>query len=170
MGRWLTAGLAVLVAGLAVSAVWLGAGRSAARQDEWDRREAVRAATVHAAALLTLDHRTVDEDVRRLVETSTGQARDGYVKGRAAMRQAALEREVSQTGVLRAAGLVSMSAEGRAAEVLVVGDALIRWGADGGSDKDGGRREGPEERAYRWRMEVTKVGNRWLVSRSELVQ
>ncbi|GLW96333.1 hypothetical protein Misp02_04200 [Microtetraspora sp. NBRC 16547] len=162
MGRALIAGLAVLVAGLAAAAVWAGTSRNAAQADERDRRAAVQAATVHAAALLALDHRTVDQDVKRLIDTSTGQARDGYVKARAALRQATLEREVSQTGVLRAAGLVSMAGEGRTAEVLVVGDALIRWEAD---DK-----HRPEERLYRWRMEVTKAGGRWLVSRSELVQ
>ncbi|WP_433353038.1 hypothetical protein ACQP25_07080 [Microtetraspora malaysiensis] len=171
MRRALIAGLTVLVAGLAAAALWLGAARNAAQQDERDRRAAVRAAAVHAAALLTLDHHTVDQDVARLVATSTGQARDGYVKGRDAMRQTALQREVSQGGVLRAAGLVSMAAGGRSAEVLVVGDALIRWGADGkrgGGDLSGAGE--PEERAYRWRMEVAKVGDRWLVSRAELVQ
>ncbi|WP_066933660.1 hypothetical protein [Microtetraspora fusca] len=171
MGRALMVGLTVLVAGLAAAALWLGAARNAARQDERDRQAAVRAAAVHAEALLALDHRTVDQDVARLVATSTGQARDGYMKGRDAMRQEALQREVSQTGVLRAAGLVAMSDGGRSAEVLVVGDALIRWGADG--KKRGGDSNAPgkpEERAYRWRMEVAKVGDRWLVSRAELVQ
>ncbi len=162
MGRTLITGLAVLVAGLAAAAVWAGTSRSAAQADERDRRAAVQAATVHAAALLALDHRTVDQDVKRLIDTSTGQAREGYVRGRAAMRQATLEREVSQTGVLRASGLVSMDGERHTAEVLVVGDALIRWEAD--------NKDAPEERLYRWRMEVTEVGDRWLVSRSELVQ
>jgi Mce-associated membrane protein len=55
-----------------------------------------------------------------------------------------------------------MAEDRRTAEVLVAGDAVIRWAR--------GRKGEPEERLYRWRMEVTKVDGVWLVSKAEPVQ
>lgn len=43
---------------------------------------------------------------------------------------------------------------------MVVGDAVIRWE---------GSKSAPQERFYRWNMEMTKVEGVWLVSKAELV-
>jgi Mce-associated membrane protein len=65
---------------------------------------------------------------------------------------------VVQTAVLRSVGLVSM--RGSTAEVLVVADVVIRWE---------GREEPPQERFYRWKMQVAKVGGAWLVAKEEQI-
>ncbi|GAA3128087.1 hypothetical protein [Nonomuraea salmonea] len=56
--------------------------------------------------------------------------------------------------MLRATGLVSMTAT--TARVLVVADVEIRWE---------GSRSAPQERYYRWQMDLTKSGGQWLVSK-----
>jgi Mce-associated membrane protein len=74
------------------------------------------------------------------------------------MRETATANKTLQTGALRAVGLVSF--EGTRARVLVVGDALLTWDESG---------KAPQERFYRWTMEVTKTRGAWLVSKAELV-
>ncbi len=160
MGRALIIGLGALVAVLAAVTFWVGTSWNAARAAADDREAAVRAAATYGVNLLSLSHRTIDQDIKRILDTSTGQARADYARTESAVKAATLKNKVVQTGVLRGSGLVSM--DGRTAEVLIVGDAVIRWGK--------GKKVSPEERFYRWRMEVTKVGDVWLVSKSELVQ
>ncbi|WP_433499593.1 hypothetical protein ACQP1K_04430 [Sphaerimonospora sp. CA-214678] len=153
-------GLVILVVGLAGVALWVRAARDASWEAAQARQAAVRAAAAHAVGLLSLNHRTVDEDLKRVLVTSTGRERERYADGQAALKAATLKNKVVQTGVLRASALESADA-GRA-RVLIVADAVIRW--------EHGEKTAPEERFFRWRMEVSKVSGRWLVSDSELVQ
>ncbi|MEZ0072917.1 hypothetical protein [Planotetraspora sp. GP83] len=161
MRRALIIGLAVLVAALAGALVLVGKSRDAARAAEDDRQAAVRAAAAHAVDMLSLNHRTVDEDMNRVIATSTGPERERYTANRAALKEATLKNKVVQTGVLRATGLASMGADRQSAEVLIVADAVIHW--------EDGKNAAPEERFYRWRMKVSKAGGLWLVSQSEAV-
>ncbi|MEV4104563.1 hypothetical protein AB0J42_30330 [Nonomuraea sp. NPDC049649] len=150
--------LAVLTALLAAAAVWLGGqGRDAqARAD--DREAALRAASTHAMNLLSLNHETVDADVHRILTSSTGAARAAYEAAADELVRTTRKNKVVQEGVVRAAGLESLSGGG--ARALVVADVVIRWD---GSD------EAPQERFYRWRMELSKVQGVWLVAKAEQV-
>ncbi|MEU6410843.1 hypothetical protein [Microbispora sp. NPDC046933] len=158
----LTILLAVSVVVLAGTAYWLRGAVSGEEELAADRQAAVRAAAAHAVSLLSLDHRTVDDDIKRVLATSAGPEREEYDRGRDALKAAALKNKVVQTGVLRGAALASMSGDRRTAQVLIVADAVVHW--------EDGRKTPPEERFYRWRMEVTRASGLWLVSRSELVQ
>ncbi|WP_239117061.1 hypothetical protein [Planotetraspora phitsanulokensis] len=162
MRRALVVCLLLVTVALAGAVVWAGGARDAARAAQDDRRSAARAAAVHAVSLLSVDHRTVDDDMKRILATSTGEEREEYARNEAALKKATVDNKVVQTGVLRATGLASMAADHRRAEVLIVADAVIHW--------EDGRDAAPEERFYRWRMEVTKAGGAWLVSKAELVQ
>ncbi|GAA5088779.1 hypothetical protein GCM10023259_103090 [Thermocatellispora tengchongensis] len=133
----------------------LGAARAAAE----DRRAAVRAAGVHGVNLLSISHTTVDRDIARLLGSSTGAVRRAYEQRSAEMKDTTVTDKVVQTGVLRSAGLVSIA--GATAQVLVVADVVIRWE---------GSKTPPQERYYRWKMEVTKAGGAWLVSKVEPIQ
>ncbi|SDQ82759.1 hypothetical protein [Thermostaphylospora chromogena] len=124
-----------------------------------DRRAAVQVAKAHAMHLMSISHDSVDQDIRRLLATSTGPAKEAYTRNAAKLKATTVDDKVVQTGVLRAAGLVSM--EGGVARVLVVADVLIRWE---------GSKTPAQERFYRWDMKVTKVGGTWLVSEAEQVQ
>ncbi|MDA0635008.1 hypothetical protein OUY22_16435 [Nonomuraea sp. MCN248] len=150
--------LAVLAALLAGAAVWLGAqGREAqARAD--DRQDALRAASTHAMNLLSLHYETVDADVHRILTSSTGAARTAYEAAAGELVRTTRKNKVIQEGVVRAAGLESIS--GNTARALVVADVVIRW--DGSDDA-------PQERFYRWRMDLAKTGGVWLVAKAEQV-
>jgi Mce-associated membrane protein len=152
--------LAVLVAVLAATLVRVRADLGEARAAADDREAALRAAGAHAVSLLSVDYRTVDQDMRRILATSTAQARDGYIKNAAPLKRTTIGSRVIQEGALRSAGLVSMSAARDSAEVLVVADGVIRWA---------GGKAAPQERYYRWDMRLTKIGNSWLVAKAEQV-
>src|SRR5690606_30260927 len=72
-----------------------------------DRRAAVQVAKAHAMHLMSISHDSVDQDIRRLLATSTGPAKEAYTRNAAKLKATTVDDKVVQTGVLRAAGLVS---------------------------------------------------------------
>ncbi|SDM84686.1 hypothetical protein [Nonomuraea jiangxiensis] len=161
------AGLAVRPAGILISAlsavlavlvatgVWIAAQARDEQGRAGDKEAALLAAGTHAKNLISLDYRTADADVRRILETSTGTARAEYAANAAKLKSTTIANKVVQHGVLRATGLTSLT--GSTAKVLVVADVEIRW--EGSSSA-------PQERYYRWSMDLTKVGGGWLVSKA----
>ncbi|MCW2878071.1 MAG: hypothetical protein JWQ95_2171 [Sphaerisporangium sp.] len=154
------AALLVLVAVLGTAWVRIGGDLDGARSAALDRFAAVQAAQRYALSLMAIDYRTVDRDVRRVLDSSTGQARDEYAKGAERLKAATRLNKATQTGVVRAAGLVSVDGPRSIARVLVVADSVIRWE---------GAKTPPQDRFYRWSVEVTKVGGAWWVSKLEQV-
>lgn len=157
--RILIAALSGVLAVLVGSGVWIAAQAREEQGRAGDRRAALRAAGTHAKNLISLDYKTVDADVKRIIESSTGEARKEYEATAAKLKSTTVENKVVQHGVLRATGLVSMT--GTTAKVLVVADVEIRWD---------GSKSPPQERYYRWSMEVTKAGGVWLVSKAVQVK
>ncbi|WP_049563276.1 hypothetical protein [Nonomuraea sp. SBT364] len=160
LNRLLAAAVALLAAALA----WLVVQDRDA-QAAWDDRQAVLlAARTHAVNLLSLDHETIDADVARILATSTGAARAEYEAGADKLKSTTKADKVVQEGVVRATGLVSIDGDaggdgddGGTARALVVADVEIRWD---GSDSP------PQERFYRWQMDLAKVKGVWLVSKA----
>ncbi|MEV0596784.1 hypothetical protein [Nonomuraea cavernae] len=151
----LVAVLAVLAVLLVGAGVWIGAQARDEQARADDRRAVLDAAGTHAVNLLSLHYKTIDTDVRRILATSTGGAREEYESNLQRLKSTTVANKVKQEGVLRATGLVSLS-EG-SASVLVVADVDIRWE---------GSKTPPQDRFYRWSMELTKVGSVWLVSKA----
>lgn len=150
--NWL---LAAAVALLGAAATWLVIQDRDA-QAAWDDRQAVLlAARTHAVNLLSLDYRTIDADVARILATSTGAARAEYEAGAGKLKDTTKSGKVVQEGVVRATGLVSIGP--RTAKALVVADVQIRWD---------GSRNAPQERFYRWEMDLARTGGVWLVSKA----
>ncbi|MCG5217124.1 hypothetical protein [Streptosporangium sp. KLBMP 9127] len=147
--------LALLAAG---GLFWVSGDLREAQAATQERQAAIRAAGTYAVNLLSVNHKSVEGDIERVLATSTGVAKKAYASEAARLKKVTLDDKVMQTGVLRSVGLVSM--RGGTASVLVVADAVIRWE---GSD------EAPQELFRRWSMEVTKVGGTWLVSKAEQV-
>ncbi|SEN44058.1 hypothetical protein [Nonomuraea pusilla] len=146
--------LSAVLALLAGAGVWISAQARDEQAKAGDRQAAMLAAGTHAKNLISLDYRTVDADVRRIIDTSTGGARTEYESTAEKLRSTTRTNKVVQHGVLRATGLVSLG-DGTA-RVLVVADVEIRWD---------GSKSAPQERFYRWSMDLTKVGGAWLVSK-----
>jgi len=147
--------LAIVVVLLAAVVAWLVVQEREAQARLDDRQAARLAAGSHAVSLLSLNHKTVDADMHNILATSTGAARAGYVAGARRLKDTTRANKVVQEGVLRAAGLVSLS--GGTAKALVVADVEIRWDDSG---------KPPQERFYRWAMDLTKVEGVWLVSKA----
>ncbi|RCG31859.1 hypothetical protein DQ384_10075 [Sphaerisporangium album] len=161
--RWrslVAALLVVLLAILGVAWVRVGGALDDARAAAADRVAAIRAAERYALTLMAVDYRTVDRDVQRVLDSSMGQARAEYERDAERLKAATREHKAVQTGVVRAAGLVSMDAGRAGARVLVLADAVIRWE---------GTKTPPQERLNRWSMEVTKSRGAWWVSKLERV-
>ncbi|TDD09580.1 hypothetical protein E1294_46860 [Nonomuraea diastatica] len=152
--RILIAALSGVLVALVGTGVWLAAQARDERARADDKQAALQAASTHAINLISLDHRTVDDDMKRILDTSTGLARAEYEADAGKLRSTTIANQVVQHGVLRATGLVSLTEA--AAKVLVVADVEIRWD---GSDNP------PQERYYRWSMDVTRTGGAWLVSK-----
>ncbi|MEU1392095.1 MULTISPECIES: hypothetical protein [unclassified Nonomuraea] len=152
--RILVAALSVTLAALVAAGVWISLQARDAQALADDRQAALLAAGTHAKNLVSLDYKTADADVQRILDTCTGGARTGYQAIAGKLKSTTVANKVVQHGVLRATGLVSMS--GGTAKVLVVADAEIRWD---------GSKSPPQERFYRWTMDVTKAGGVWLVSK-----
>ncbi|MFF5212910.1 hypothetical protein [Streptosporangium sp. NPDC000396] len=150
--------MGVLIAVLLAAAFWVGRDLRDAQATADDREAAVWAARTHVLSLLSVSHQSVDADIKHILDTSTGVAKAEYAKNATALKEETIKNKVLQVGALRAAGLVSL--KGDTAQVMVVGDGLIRWD---------GSKKAPQERFYRWNMEVTKVTGVWLVSRAEQV-
>ncbi|MEV4112370.1 hypothetical protein [Nonomuraea sp. NPDC049695] len=157
--RILIAALSGVLAVLVGSGVWIAAQAREEQGRAGDKQAALLAAGTHAKNLVSLDYKTVDADVKRILDTSTGTARAEYEANEARLKSTTVGNKVIQHGVLRATGLVSMA--GATAKVLVVADVEIRWD---------GSKSPPQERYYRWSMEVTKVGGVWLVSKAVQVK
>jgi Mce-associated membrane protein len=153
--RVLTGVLVLLVVLLGAAVVFLRGQDLAEQARADDRRAALEAAGAHAVNLISLDYKTVDADMGRILATSTGVAKEEYEANAAKLKSTTLENKVVQHGVLRATGLVSMTE--LTARVLVVADVEIRWE---------GSKTPKQERFYRWSMDVTKAKGVWLVSRA----
>lgn len=152
--RILIAALSGVLAVLVGTGAWIAAEARDEQGRAGDRRAALDAAGAHATSLMSLDYRTVDADMRRILDTSTGAAKSEYSANAGRLKTTTVDNKVVQTGVLRATALASLTAT--AARVLVVGDVEIRWD---GSDSP------PQERYYRWQMDLAKTGAGWLVSK-----
>ncbi|NUW45684.1 hypothetical protein HT134_37055 [Nonomuraea rhodomycinica] len=154
-GRPLILAMSALLVVLAVAGLWIGAQERDAQARADDREAALRAAGSHAVNLLSLHYKTVDADARRILDSSTGAAREEYEANLGRLKSTTVANKVVQDGVLRATGLVSMT--GSAARVLVVADVDIRWE---------GSKAPPQDRFFRWSMDLVKVGGVWLVSKA----
>ncbi|GAA3842335.1 hypothetical protein GCM10022226_76210 [Sphaerisporangium flaviroseum] len=152
--------LLVLVAALGTEWVRVGGDLDEARAAARDRMAAIQAAERYALSLMAVDHRTVERDVQRVLDASIGQAKDEYARGAERLKEATRLNKAVQTGVVRAAGLVSMDGPRNTARVLVVADSVIRWE---------GAKTAPQDRFYRWSVEVAKVRGAWWVSKLEQV-
>jgi Mce-associated membrane protein len=121
--------------------------------DRADRRaEVLHAARQQAVNFTTLDHRTLDRDLRRVLDGSTGSFRAEFAAGTTDLRGLVTANKAVSRGEVLEAGIVS--ADDDSARVLVVADSTVTNTAS----------EQPERRHYRIQMDLQRSGGRWLVS------
>ncbi|TMR89448.1 hypothetical protein [Nonomuraea basaltis] len=153
--RILITALSGVLAVLVGTGVWIAAQARDEQGRAGDKEAALLAAGAHAKNLISLDYRTVDADLQRILDTSTGAARAEYAATADKLKSTTVKSKVVQHGVLRATGLVSLA--DATAKALVVADVEIRWD---------GSKSAPEERYYRWSMDLRKAGGVWRVSKA----
>ncbi|WP_030173356.1 hypothetical protein [Spirillospora albida] len=149
--------LSVLAIGAAVAVGVLGVQLMQKRGEQDQRERAVQSARQMGVNLMTLDHATAKRDLDRIVAGSTGD-----LKNKLGTQSKALLDQLAKTGAKSTvsqvdAALVSM--DGDSAEVMVSLNGIVT----NAKVKDGA------PRAYRYLMDLTRTGDRWLVSEMEMV-
>ncbi len=142
----------VLVAGLVLG---FQVRRDAA--DATARADALSAARSSALNLTSIDQEAFAEDVAAVLDGATGEFRSDFAARAGDLEQLLTENEVIAEGRVLEAGLVR--SDRNSATALVVVDSTVRNTAT------------PDGRvnSYRMRLELEKVGDRWLTSVLEFV-
>jgi Mce-associated membrane protein len=157
IGRLLAAVLTVAVIGLAVAAGWLGLSVWRAREAADRAAGAEQAARQTAVNLVSIDYRTVQQGIDRVISGMTGEVKDQWATQAKTVVDTATKNQATSTVEAVRAGVVS--ADGDSAEVIVSVTAVtsspkVKQGAP---------------RYYRFSMDLKRVDGRWLVSKLGLV-
>lgn len=122
-----------------------------------DRAAALRAASAEVEALITVSAGSSKADLQRLLDGATREFRKDLQAQAATFRSALRSGGVTATGEVTSAGVVKL--DGDRARLLVAAQGTVA----------NDRTDGAEPRQYRVRVDVERVGGRWLVSRLEFV-
>lgn len=127
------------------------------RADEAQRQLVLQAARQQALNFTTIGYKTVDQDITRVIGGATGDFKASYQQNRNTIKQTVTKNRSTSKGEVLDAGLVSIDSD--SAVALVVADASVTNVAY----------KKPTLRNYRMRLDLAKVGDRWLVSDIEFV-
>ncbi|TQM71668.1 Mce-associated membrane protein [Actinomadura hallensis] len=149
--------LGVLVVALVVATGVLGVRTWQGKKEADERAKAVQAARQMGVNLMSLDHETAQQDLDRIVAGTTGELKNKFsTQSKVLLDQLSKTQAKSVVDKVEA-GVVSIDDD--SAEVMVslngtVTNPKVKEGAP---------------RAYRYLMDLTRVGDRWLVSELEVV-
>ena len=151
-----------------VLVVWLGAfairgsvaapGRTPAEESSEELSDIRQAARAEAVAFLTLDHRRMDEVTARVLSGATGPFKKQYASSVKALKQAAVSQDSLAKGYVKEIGVGTFDRD--SATVFVSAGSKV---------KNKGTKGKVEDRTWRMMFNMTKVGDRWLVSQLEFV-
>jgi Mce-associated membrane protein len=127
-----------------------------ARAEDQRREDILQAARQQGVNITTLDYRSVDKDLSRVLAQSTGTFRKEFESGTKDLTDLVVKNKAVSTGEVLAAGIVT--ADSDSARVLVVADATV-----GNSATDTGTAQ-QQVRHYRMQLDMVRSGNRWLTS------
>jgi Mce-associated membrane protein len=120
-------------------------------------RAAAAAAKTKVLALTTLSASSTDRDIARLLKGVTPSFRAQFQDQAQAFRQALISQKVESTGVVNSVGVSSL--KGKRATVIVAAVGTVT----------NARSPKPQQRAYRLKLEMRRVGSAWLVNAMEFV-
>ena len=155
--RILVVVLSVAVAGLLAGTGWLGfrVWQNGGEADDW--AQARQSARQMGVNLLTLDSKTGQQDLDRIVTGSTGDLKDELSSQSKVFLDQLNKTKAKSTVTDVEAAVVSIDDD--SAEVMVSLNGTVT----NEKVKNG------VTRAYRYLMQMTKVDDRWLVSQLEMV-
>jgi len=145
------------VVGAVVAVVVLSLRLHDANDTSTQREEILQAARQQGINLTTLDHRSVDEDIERVLASATGTFKEEFAAGTKDLTDLVVENEAVSTGEVLEAGIVT--ADSDSARVLVVVDSTVSNSATGEE----------QVRHYRMQLDLALSGTRWLTSDLEFV-
>lgn len=145
--------LVLLVAALLASTIVLGLRALGASEAAQDRDGAINAARQTALNMMTLDYKTINEDMQRVLSGTTGVFKDQYASNSATFVEEITKTQANSQAEVLSAGLTGGDED--SAEVIVAVSALVTSPAV------------PEgaPRYMRFVLEVTKTDGKWLVSK-----
>jgi Mce-associated membrane protein len=148
--------LAILLAALVAFGVleYLKYRDEGQKQDQ--RTAAVTAARLEALNLTTIDYKTTDAAVARILAGATGTLQTQFTAQRSQLGPLLAGTKSTSIGSVLEAGLVKLS--GKSAEVLVAVDATVT------TQQPPTAQPRSTVKHYRMSLKLQRVGNRWLVS------
>jgi Mce-associated membrane protein len=159
-GRWaritvLVLGVVVIVLAVVASMLGVSVWRAKDRADQQARAE--QSARQTAVNLASIDYRTVQQGIDRVLSGMTGEVKNQWATQAKTIADTATKNQATSSVQSVRAGVVSM--DGDSAEVIVAVTAVttspkVKQGAP---------------RYYRFSMDLTRSGDRWLVSKLGLV-
>jgi len=148
---WSIGALSVVLAGLLVGiVVLLGSGESADEGLTAAQHEVAGAARAEALAFLTVDHRTMDVVVERVLDGATGEFKDQYESQSRRLTREATRTRATSAGEVVALGVSQLGDE--SATVLVAANSTVT----------NTRTEEPQVRYYRLELGLVRKDGRWL--------
>ncbi|QZS52613.1 hypothetical protein [Rhodococcus opacus] len=114
-------------------------------------------ATQMATNLVTLRHQSIDDDIKRVADGTTGPFHDQFATSSGGFGDVLNEGQVESTGEVKSAGIVD-STEDHATVLAAVTSTVKNTEAPDG-----------EMRVYRMKMTLDLVDGHWLVSNVEFV-
>lgn len=136
------------------------ATRTAERQD--DITSAARRATL---AFLDVDYRDMDPRVQKVLALSTGTFKKQYQQTSVNLTAAAREGQAVSSGSIRYVGISDADAD--SAVVFVAADSTVTNLAMQKAKEKGQKVD--DKRYYRFQLNLTKVGSRWLLNDLQFV-
>jgi hypothetical protein len=118
----------------------------------------IDAAKTVALALTTVDYRTVDRDVQRILDNATGVFYDNFKSRSAEFTQVVRDAQSTSTGIITEANLQSHD-DGAARVLVVVNTTTINAGVPN-----------PDSRVWRLVITVQKVGESYKASTVEFLR
>jgi Mce-associated membrane protein len=144
--------LGLAAAGAVLAAVLLAMNLQDAPDEEARRQEILQAARQQGVNITTLDHRSVEQDLQRVLALSTGNFRAEFVAGTKDLTDLVVQNKAVSTGEVLEAGIVT--ADSDSARVLVVADSTV----------SNSTTEEQQVRHYRMQLDLVRRGDRWLTS------
>lgn len=137
---------------------WLGWRNHQARHAEQVREQMVQAGRDGLLALTTIDHQRVDDDVQRILDTSTGQFRDDFAQRAEPFKDAARKAQSNSVGTISEAAVESV--DGDQGRVLVA--LTVMTSNDGAPDR--------QAQGWRTRVTVNRADGEFKVAAVEFIQ
>jgi Mce-associated membrane protein len=133
-------------------------GQTRAEEQAQELTDVRQAAQAAAVAFLTIDYRRMDQVTDRVLAGATGSFKKQYKSSVKVLKQAAVSQDSVAKGYVKEIGVGTVD-----------GDSATVFVAAGSKVKNKGTKGKVEDRTWRMRFNMTKAGDRWLVSQLEFV-